>query len=410
MFGIDLRIAITSDFHLGYDRFREDAFKQAEETLEQASKVADAIIIPGDVFDMRVPRPDVLAEAINIFRNLSKKEWGTKVTRVEAASKPYTDVPILAIPGTHERRARGAENAVNLLGLAGLLVDVSDGYALLGKGGETVMVYGIGGVSDERFGEAIKELDPKPMHGAFSIFMFHQSAYELLPFSDDFVHLDELPDGFDLYVNGHIHSRQEKKVHGKPLLIPGSTVLTQLKGGEQEGKGFYLYDTKANSYAFNRIKSRPFAVVHVDCSDKGHDELGNSIKKEIDKVLSAHDGKPVIRVEIDGKMKKGVRAIDIDLRGIESAYRGKAIVEIARPGMEEIGANTDIESLRKGTLDNISVKDYGLGVFIQKLRESKYDLDMSPTELFELLSSDASKDKAVKKAIEELFSKTISSS
>jgi DNA repair exonuclease SbcCD nuclease subunit len=399
-----MKIAIVSDFHLGYERFREDAYKQAEEALEEASKVADAIIIPGDVFDMRAPKPEVLAEAINLFRNLSKKEWKAKVTTVEAANKSFTNVPIIAIPGTHERRAQGAENPVNLLGLAGLMVDVSDGYAIVEKGEEKVMVFGIGGVSDERFLETIKKLAPKPLKGHFNIFMFHQSAYELLPFSDDFIHLDDLPEGFDLYVNGHIHNKVEKKVHGKPFLIPGSTVLTQLKEAEQEEKGFYLFDTDAKSYSFHKIRSREFIVLKISADAKASEQLEGEIKKGIDKVLASHREVPVVRVEINGSMKKGVKSIDLDYQGIIKSYDGKAIVEIKKPGIEAIEASTDVDSLRKGSLENMSVKDYGLGIFVEKLKQNKYDLGISPTELFEMLSTDASKEKTIKKALEELFS------
>ncbi len=399
-----MKIAIASDFHLGYDRFREDAYKQAEEALEEASKVADAIIIPGDVFDMRTPKPDVLAEAINIFRNLSKKDWNAKVTKIKAANKAYTNAPIMAIPGTHERRAQGVENPVNLLGLAGLLVDVSDGYAIIEKGSEKVLVYGIGGVSEENFLNTIKKLDPKPMASGFSIFMFHQSAYELLPFSDDFIHLEELPEGFDLYVNGHIHNRVEKKVHGKPFLIPGSTVLTQLKDAEQEEKGFYVFDTSTRTYTFHKIKSRKFVVVKISAGEKSPEQLADDIKKNVDRVLASVDGKPVVRVEVDGSVKKGMRSIDVDYQAIIKSYGGRAIVEVKKPGIEEIETNADVDSLRKGSLENMSVKDYGLGIFIEKLKESKYDLKISPSELFELLSSELSKDKAVKKTMEELFS------
>ncbi len=402
--GLFLKIAIVSDLHLGYERFREDAFKQAEQALEMAASSADAIIIPGDIFDMRVPKPDVLAEAINLFRNLSKKEWRSRVETTEAVNRNYTSVPIIAIPGTHERRAQGVENPVTLLGLAGLLVDVSDGYAVLQKGDEKVMVYGIGGVSEERFLDTIRKLDPKPLQGHFSIFMFHQSTYELLPFSEDFVTFDDLPEGFDLYVDGHIHSRVEKKVHGKPFLIPGSTVLTQLKDSEQEEKGFYIYDTVANTYSFQKIKSRAFFVVKVDIGNKGAEALVKEIKESIEEALTRGSKSPIIRVQMSGKLKKDARSIDIDYQGIIKGYEGRAVVEIARPGVEDIEAITDVDALRKGSLDNMSVKDYGLGIFMERLKESKYNLDISPTELFELLSSETTKEKAVKKALEELFS------
>ena len=401
--GVLVKIAIASDFHLGYERFREDAYKQAEATLEEASKAADAIIIPGDVFDMRTPNPDVLAEAINLFRNLSKKDWKAKVTEVQAASRAYTSAPIIAIPGTHERRAMGVENPVNLLGLAGLLVDVSDGYAVVEKGGEKVMIYGIGGVSEERFLETIEKLKPGPREGHFNIFMFHQSTYELLPFNDDFLRFDQLPKGFDLYVDGHIHNRVEKMVHGKHFLIPGSTVLTQLKDAEQAGKGFFVFDTTTGIYAFHKIKSRRFVVAKVDAEGKDAEQLAGSVREAIDSELRRGTDRPVIRVELNGALKKGTRGIDVDFQGIIKEYQDMAIVEIAKPGMETIETITDVDSLRKGSLENMPVKDYGLGIFVEKLKKSKYELSIGPSELFALLSEDASKEKVIKKALQELF-------
>ena len=47
--------------HIGYERFYDDAYTQAKEALERASELADAIIIPGDVFDRRAPKPEVMA-------------------------------------------------------------------------------------------------------------------------------------------------------------------------------------------------------------------------------------------------------------------------------------------------------------------------------------------------------------
>jgi DNA repair exonuclease SbcCD nuclease subunit len=398
-----MKLAILSDFHLGYERFREDAYRQAAEALDEAAKVADVLLMPGDLFDVRAPKPDVLAEAINLFRNLSRMNWKARVTSVEAANKAYTDVPIIAIPGTHESRAQGSENPVTLLGLAGLLVDASDGRVVVEKDGEKLAVYGMGGIADDKFLEEIKKQSPKPCAGCFNVLMFHQSAFELLSVSSDFIRLDDLPGGFDLYLDGHIHNKVEKKVHGKPLLIPGSTVLTQLKSLEQEDKGFYLYDTVEKNYRFIEIKSRKFVMVKVDASGKSQAELVESIRKGIDNAVGNDGSKPIVRVEIEGKLNKGVRTIDLNLQSIAKSYRDAAMVEISKPGISGIEENDEINALREGSLENMSVKDYGLGVFLDKLKQSNYSLDMSPTDLFEMLSSETSKDKAVKKVLEELF-------
>ncbi len=62
-----MKIAIVSDLHLGYDLFREDAFNQAKQALDMAYELSDMLLVPGDVFDVHYPRPDVIAEAVNLF-------------------------------------------------------------------------------------------------------------------------------------------------------------------------------------------------------------------------------------------------------------------------------------------------------------------------------------------------------
>ncbi|MDE1833554.1 MAG: metallophosphoesterase, partial [Candidatus Micrarchaeota archaeon] len=171
-----MKIAIVSDTHIGYERFAEDALSQATEALEKASQMADIILLPGDVFDRRAPRPDVIAQSINLFRELSRKKWQARVVDFNGrGTKCYTDVPVVAISGTHERTAEGKDNPLNLLGLAGLLVDTSEATTIIEKGDERVAIYGLGGISEERVRDKLTELDPKPVSGAFNVFMLHQS-------------------------------------------------------------------------------------------------------------------------------------------------------------------------------------------------------------------------------------------
>lgn len=393
--------------HLGYERFHHDAYKQAEEALEKAYSNADMIIIAGDIFDYRHPKPEVIAEAITLFRNLSKKQFSARVTGFEGQSTTYTDIPVMAIPGTHERRAEGIVNPVDLLNFAGLLVDASQARVTVEKDldgkKDKVAVSGIGGISEERFKEVLQRLAPKPVPGMFNVLMFHQSVYELLPFNKDFIHIDELPKGFDLYVDGHIHNKVEERCHGKRLLIPGSTVITQLKEAEQDGKGFFIYDTKDDSYGFQKIKSRKFLLVREDISEKTPEEIRSDISNKIEELLKHNQDRPILRVEVSGKMKKGFKNIDLDFQGLPKTYEDRAIVEIAKKGIDEAKSQYDLESIRHGILENVSIKDYGLGIFLQKLENNKYDQKTPPLSLFDMLSSDAKKDTVIKDALNVLF-------
>ncbi len=405
-----MRLAIVSDFHIGYERFAEDAYTQAKEALGKAAELADAILIPGDVFDKRSPKPEVIAQAINIFRNLKERQWKARVTgfKSEFGNTTYTDVPIIAIPGTHERTAEGKENPLTLLGLAGLLVDASEATATISLDGENVCVYGMGGISEDRVREVLKGLSPKPIENAFNVFMFHQSIYELLPFNESFLHYDELPKGFDLYIDGHIHTKVIGKVHGADFLIPGSTVITQLKDGEQERKGFFIYDTKSKQFTFEEINSRPFYSISIECNGLSPDELVMKIEEEA-KRYADENKKPIIKVAIKGSLKEGFKAIDVPLKNVYRDFAGIAIIDIDSSKLVDAGTEKSIEELREGKLNGLPIKEQGISMLLMALKQSNYNGKLDPIELFNILTESENKE-AIKKKVAELIDKTLEGS
>ncbi len=399
-----MRIAILSDFHLGYERFREDAYKQAEEALNKAAQVADVLVIPGDIFDNRTPKPDVLAEAFNIFRGISCREWSAQVIEFRGEGQHYTNRPIIAIPGTHERRAQDVMDPVDLLGLTGMVVDVSNATVIIQKGEERVAIVGIGGIADERFREIVAELRPSPVEGIFSIFMFHESVYEMLPFNESFIRQGELPKGFDLYVCGHIHSKVDSEVHGKKFLIPGSTVLTQLKPGEQERKGFYLYDTSTGQYEFVHISSRRFVVVKIDAVDIGRENAGMAfVEREIDRAVGTGGDRPVVRLVVEGAASIPSE-LELDLNSLPRRYKDTALIEVATNGMDADVVKIANSEMSAPSFKNMSVKDYGISVFMEKFSGKEVSFgSLSPIELLDMLSTEGGKDKVINNVLDCLL-------
>jgi DNA repair exonuclease SbcCD nuclease subunit len=232
-----MKLAILSDFHLDYDKTGEDAYRQAGEALKRASKTADALLILGDIFDSLLPDATTRSSAAKLFDGLRS-------------------IPIISVAGNHERVFRRSDASLNFQ-KAVSIVELDGGATMLAKESEKVAVYGIGNVEDSMFSELVKKLNPTPREGCFNIFMFHQSIFELLPSSIASISTDDLPKGFDLYLNGHIHNKMEMIVHGKPFLMPGSTVFTRMEEGPRKEKGFYLYDTTSNTYSFNVVEKIP---------------------------------------------------------------------------------------------------------------------------------------------------------
>ena len=396
-----MKIAIVSDLHIGYERFRQDALRQAKMALEKAMGMADAILIPGDIFDKRAPKPDVIAEAINLFRDLKDAyKPSSEISEFRGTGKIYTKIPIIAVPGTHERTAAGKENPLTLLSLAGLLADTSESTTIIQKGDEKVAIFGLGGVPEEQVKSELQRLSPSPVAGAFNIFMFHQSIYEILPFNESFIHYDDLPEGYDLYVCGHIHNSIEATVHGKPFLIPGSTVLTQLKDKEQGKKGFIIFDTLSQMHEFVEIASRDFVLENVEVERSSASDVASSIRKAVEKAASGHDS-PVVRVVVSGTLEKGSEPSDIALQKLVSEFSGRAEIEIDMSSLESEGLGESIEQIRSGRLGTMSIKELGMALLQERLKEEGYSGKIDSQTLFSVLS-ESKKEEAIKAVLELL--------
>lgn len=400
-----MKVAIVSDMHIGYERFYEDAYNQAREALLEAAKRADIILIPGDIFDKRAPKPEVIAQAFSIFRELGNMEFKAVVDGLEGSGRAYTRLPIIAISGTHERTAAGKENPVGLLALAGLLIDSSESTVTVSRGNDKVAIYGLGGLSEERVVEKLKELDPKPKKNAFNIFMMHQSVYEILPFDKSFMHYDDLPRGFDLYVCGHIHSKVKATVHGKLFLIPGSTVLTQLKEGEQERKGFIVFDTEKYDYEFVEIKSRPFIVRHLKFNNAGIAEVRKKCDEAIGECVKGSEKKPIVKLYLEGTFELG-GASELGLRALILKHANDAIVDIDTNSLKEPDIERSIEGIRENSIDNVGIKEIGMQILRNRLKELGFDSSVNVEELFEILSDQktSKKDKIIENALKFLGS------
>lgn len=393
-----MKIAIVSDLHLGYDIFREDAFKQAYDALNIANEIADMVLIPGDIFDIYYPKPDVIAEAINLFRDLSKKDWKAQVIEVKG-TKVFTNVPIVAIPGNHETTAQDKQNPMKLLSLAGLLIDTSSAYTIVQKDDEIISIFGLGAMSDNSVKQKLSELNPTPIKNMFNIFMFHQSIYELLPFNENFMHLNDLPDKFDLYICGHLHNLFYEDVHDKKLIIPGSTVLTQLNDTEKK-KGFVLFDTKEYSYEFIEINSRKFIIKTIELNNANDSQILEQCESEIDDSLDKEE-KPIIKIYLKGSAN--LSNFSLIIQKLKIKYSNTAYLSINAKELTDPNKDKSIIEVRDNKIDQVPIKELGTILFNKKLKDLDFDFSLVNTDkLFEILSLETNKEKAILKAREFL--------
>ncbi|MEM2963023.1 MAG: DNA repair exonuclease [Candidatus Anstonellales archaeon] len=295
-----MRIAIVSDTHFGHSKWGEDAFVQGRTAMIEASQKADVLLMPGDIFDLPNPTFSTVLDFISIINEIK--------------------IPILAICGTHEIKPKGEMNIVKFLHLAGFLVDIHRNPQEFDKDGQKVVIVGLGGVPEDLFKPALARIRFEPKKGAFNIFVFHQSLSEFI-FSknEEFASFEDLPPGFDLYVCGHVHKKKE--AYGGKLIIPGSTVLTQMKKDEEGEKGYIIYDTKTRNAEFFPIKTRPFFFREIFFDNGEPQQIEDEIKRTVREILKSNEGvKPIIKLFLSGTMREGLTNADVTIPNFEEAF------------------------------------------------------------------------------------------
>ncbi len=329
---MSMRIAFVSDTHFGYPRFEQDAYEQGRAAILDAASKADVLLLGGDIFDHRIPKLETLSEAASILQEalvlLPKNGFH----------------PILGIHGTHERRAKDALNPFAMLARFGLVSDVHNTTVVLDRespksglgksdvpsesgptepparhSSERVAISGLGGVPDDLVREALSRLSCQPLEGATNLFLFHQTMAEFVPAAKNLASLDDLPGGYDWYLCGHLHGRKEYM--GGKLLIPGSTVLTQMKDEETAQKGYYLIDTSSRSSSFVPIKTRPFEVSELSFERAAPASVRLSVQNEISRLLSKDwADKPILKIRLTGSLSHASGELDLSGLDSEKAY------------------------------------------------------------------------------------------
>jgi len=385
-----MKIAIISDCHFG---FNEDALPQAREAMLLSLKMgADAILLPGDIYDIRVPRQEVLHETIRLYSEIKKRgaRGPSAIQVLEKKGEGFQKIenegiPILAIWGTHERRGKGLTNVIQIMDAAGLLICFHTRTLILEKGTEKVAFQGLGGVPEEYFGRTLEVAGFAPLKGVFNIFVFHQNLSELMPVEmENTVSMEDLPNGFQLYVNGHIHWNHDIKSAGRRLLVSGSTVVTQMKKNEEKPKGFYLFDTSSQVAEFVEIPSRPFHFREIRCASETAAGIESAIEGELAQILAKHSVMlPLVKIKLSGTVPRAAAAA-IDIDKIIRKNAGRAILYIDKD-FESAELKDRIEMLRRIRAEGKGAKDLGWEILRVRLKEKRIGI-REPHEFFEMLA------------------------
>lgn len=386
-----MRIAIISDTHFGFGQGterEEDPYEAFGEAIE-GSLDCDLILLPGDIFDGRNPDAETLSRAMELMTRPLLRQ--SDIELIQGIGKDtgkiseiaLMGIPMVAIHGTHERRSKGLLNPIEALEKAGFLIHLHCNGVVFGKGDERVAIQGMSGVPEQHAEETLSGWGPSPEHGCFNLLMLHQSITEFL-YAPHTLDLKKIPEGFDLYVNGHIHEAKVSEYKGKPFLIAGSTIPTQLKEESEKPKGFWIIETSVR----DRMKDEEGEVTekagirliwkefkkqrrfyYRKLGEQGADEIEEHMKR----IIESNPGKkPMVRLDMEGEVK------DTLIDEIETRFGQEMILSIKR--------DKKVDKIPKKSLEEhkLSVEEMGRKILLKNLKDSGLDAK-SFENFFELL-------------------------
>lgn len=387
-----MKVAIVSDTHFGYgwDTDREgDCFRNAAEAFERTQD-ADLVILPGDIYDKKVPKQEVLSRSIdcfNIYRDSSDSP--VELTADSDVDYTFTGTPVVAIHGTHERRTKGFVNPIELLEKLGYLLHLHNEVAVFEhpETGEKVAVHGMSGVPERYAPKVLEKFAPEPVEDAYNIFVFHQSVKDFV-YTDqdhDVLKLEHLPDGFDLLVDGHIHWYNLEHVDAdKPFILPGSTLSTQMRKIEAEKpKGFVTVDTDTDDVEFHALESaRELFHEEIDVSGMSSAEIMDAIDTRIDAVTAdTGERRPLVRLIITGET-----AATVSQAEIRDRYADDAVLSLSIRTSDTIDTGDAAATLEERSQ---SIQERGRQLLHQQIdRGSTQQIDT----LFDLLAAEQTDD------------------
>ncbi|MFH1751599.1 MAG: DNA repair exonuclease [archaeon] len=395
-----MKAAIISDLHLGFSwrtERKNDSIDLAVQALQQALKEkVDLILIPGDLFDSSIPNLEVLSEFFKIFNLALKAEKSQVKLFFENRELNFSGVPIIAIHGTHEFRGKDFENMLKVLGHAEFLFYSHGNKFKVVKGTETLFVHCLGGVPEKHALQVLQKFNPKPVKEGNSknVLLLHQSIKEFLPFEDEMVasiSLENLPQGFDLIVNGHHHLPNVSTLpSGAKFCIPGSTIITQMKKNEAgKKKGFFVWETESNELEFREIENqRKLFYSKLEFSNADLKVVEDKIKQQLNDFLKNNNSelKPLIRIKLTGFLASGLNSSDLKLDEIEKDFSEKALLSISK-SFSVKSLKKKIQELRDLQKSSQSLNELGFDFLEKNLNETSFNNKIDFRRLFELFEN-----------------------
>lgn len=388
-----MKIAVLSDLHFGYDynsELENDSFYNAEEAIQKALE-SDLILICGDVFDIRAPKTQTWAKALKILsKPLLKENPGTKLISStkelkEISKRTLAHIPVVAINGNHERLSMGEQNTVEALENAGIVVHLHLNTIIFEKDGIKVAIHGMSSVPERYAKDILYQWNPQPIKGCFNILVFHQNIepFVFSPIEPPTLSISNLPKGFDIIINGHIHTHTMEQLGNTKLIMPGSTVITQFQRSEAEVEKAIVKLTVGKDAQVDFVPLDTVRKFYYEETELTNVTIQDVVEKKINDILFSKSfaKNPVIRIRLTGKQIVN----DRELNAIINRYSQKAVVIFAKD-IESPEIAESLEFLKNLKDQKLSIEEIGLGLLGKKLNELNFDSGFDYEDVFHLLS------------------------
>ena len=355
----------AADLHLGYAQYnldvrREDfnvAFREmVDKTIELKP---DFMIIAGDIFEHARPSNMTLENAITNFKRL--RDAG---------------IPVLTVDGSHDSAPNVITGTIlNPLDSAGLIRYLPRHEGASWRN-ESCYVYGIPNFrtprkTEEELPVFLENNKPTPDSSLFNILVFHM-ALDIPALKPPQMEAEAppelLPEGFNYYAGGHIHTPYKFPFKKGLLTYSGSTETVSYEDAETE-KGFYHVEVNGKGIPkLHRIKletPRRFIVLDRNYSGSTPTKITEAV---VQLVKEADETEAVIVPIIRGVLPAEAGRGEIDLAKIRSAAE-KALLVHPVLRLRETGVPEEIiRSIFKGELKDLKTKafEYFFEIFSER--------------------------------------------
>jgi len=390
-----MKIAVLSDLHFGYaynSELENDSFANAEEAIDKALD-SDLILLCGDVFDIRAPKTTTWAKALKILsKPLLKENPGTKLTSCskelkEISKRTLNHIPMIAIHGNHERLTRVEQNTVEALENAGILIHLHLNTIVFEKDGIKVAIHGMSSVPERYAKDVLYQWDTQPIKDCYNILVIHQNIdpFVYSPIEPPTLSISNLPKGFDMIIDGHIHTHTMEQIGSTKLVIPGSTVITQFQRSESEIEKVMTQIIVGKDASVDFIPLETVRKFYYEEIMLNGIPVQNVVEKKVNDMLFATKfyKKPVIRIKLTGTQILN----DRELNDIVSRYANKAVTVFAKD-IESPEMVESIELLRNLKGQKLSVEEIGLNILKKNLDELNFESGFDYHDIFSLLSEE----------------------